>query len=48
MRSETRKFMTAFLIIGCRSYYFRIAMASISNPTSFGNRATSTQERAGK
>ena len=27
--------------------YFLTAIASISTPTSFGNRATSTQERAG-
>lgn len=41
--------MTALL---SRNYqtenYFLTAIASISNPTSFGKRATSTQERAGK
>ncbi len=42
-----RKFITLLCIKKTRENYFTSAMTSISTKASLGNRATSTQERAG-
>lgn len=45
--SENKKASIRARFLGNGFDYLRTAMASISMPTSFGRRATSTQERAG-